>query len=154
MLYNIVHSVHHIVHRDIKPDNILMDHNGYVALTDFNIAMHIVDGAPHFAVAGTANYMAPEIVAGTGYTFSVDWWLLGVVMYEYVYGRRPFHHKKNTDDLRRAVLYEEIQFPLVADVQVGYDCISAMRGLLAKDPHARLGCGPGGFESLKAHPFF
>ncbi|KAJ2408048.1 hypothetical protein J3F80_002374 [Coemansia sp. RSA 2526] len=149
-----LHAVHRIVHRDVKPDNILMDHNGHVALTDFNIATRIVDGVPHYAVAGTANYMAPEVVAGTGYTYSVDWWSLGVVLYECVYGRRPFRHKKNTDSLRRALLYEEIQFPLVADVQVSYDCISAMRGLLTKDPAERLGCGPNGFETLKSHPFF
>ncbi|KAJ2481445.1 hypothetical protein IWW56_001773 [Coemansia sp. RSA 2131] len=149
-----LHAVHHIVHRDVKPDNILMDHNGHVALTDFNIATRIVDNVLHYAVAGTANYMAPEVVAGTGYTYSVDWWSLGVVLYECVYGRRPFRHKKNTDALRRALLYEEIQFPLVADVQVSYDCISAMRGLLTKDPVERLGCGPNGFETLKSHPFF
>ncbi|KAI9471354.1 hypothetical protein LPJ78_004532 [Coemansia sp. RSA 989] len=149
-----LHAIHHIVHRDIKPDNILMDSEGHVALTDFNIATRIVDRVPHYAVAGTANYMAPEIVSGTGYTYSVDWWSLGVVMYECVYGRRPFRHKKNTDSLRRALLYEEIQFPLVADVQVSYDCISALRGLLTKDPVSRLGCGPAGYDALKAHPFF
>ncbi|KAJ2077878.1 hypothetical protein H4R24_004844, partial [Coemansia sp. RSA 988] len=151
---NHLHFHHGIVHRDVKPDNILMDHQGHVALTDFNIATRIVNGAPHYAVAGTANYMAPEIVSGVGYTYSVDWWSLGVVMYECVYGRRPFRHKKNTDSLKRALLHDEIQFPIVADVQVSYECISAMRGLLNKDPELRLGCGPNGFATLKAHPFF
>ncbi|KAJ2785142.1 hypothetical protein H4R18_000730 [Coemansia javaensis] len=149
-----LHSVHGIVHRDVKPDNILMDHEGHVALTDFNIATKIVGDQPHYAVAGTANYMAPEVVSGVGYTYSVDWWSLGVVMYECVYGRRPFRHKKNTDDLKRALLYEEIQFPIVADVQVTYDCISAMRAFLNKDPHLRLGCGASGYADIKAHPFF
>ncbi|KAJ2362995.1 hypothetical protein H4S01_004523, partial [Coemansia sp. RSA 2610] len=144
-----LHAVHRIVHRDIKPDNILLDSDGHIGLSDFNIATRIVDGAPHYAVAGTANYMAPEVISGAGYTFSVDWWSLGVVMYECVYGRRPFRHKKNSDALRHAVLYEEIQFPLVADVQVSYDCISVMRGLLAKDPTQRMG-----FSELKAHSFF
>ncbi|KAJ2158882.1 hypothetical protein GGF46_003427 [Coemansia sp. RSA 552] len=149
---NYLHTVHHIVHRDVKPDNILMDADGHVALTDFNIATRIFDGHPHYAVAGTANYMAPEVVSGVGYTYSVDWWSLGVVMYECVYGRRPFRHKKNTDSLRRALMYDEIQFPIVADVQVTYDCVSAMRGFLDKDPERRLGCT--GFDAVKAHPFF
>ncbi|KAJ2333048.1 hypothetical protein GGI00_002514 [Coemansia sp. RSA 2681] len=98
--------------------------------------------------------MAPEVVSGAGYTFSIDWWSLGVVMYECVYGRRPFRHKKSSDDLRRALLYEEIQFPIIADVQVSYDCISAMRGFLHKDPARRLGCGAAGLDGVKAHPFF
>ncbi|KAJ2058343.1 hypothetical protein GGI17_005119 [Coemansia sp. S146] len=149
-----LHTSHNIVHRDIKPDNILMDHRGHVALTDFNIATRITNNTPHYSVAGTANYMAPEVVSGSGYTFSIDWWSLGVVMYECVYGKRPFRHKKNADDLRRALLYEEIQFPIIADVQVSYDCISAMRGFLHKDPAQRLGCGPSGLDSVKAHPFF
>ncbi|PIA14185.1 kinase-like protein [Coemansia reversa NRRL 1564] len=151
---NHLHFHHGIVHRDVKPDNILMDHQGHVALTDFNIATRIVNGAPHYAVAGTANYMAPEVVSGVGYTYSVDWWSLGVVMYECVYGRRPFRHKKNTDSLKHALLHDEIQFPIVTDVQVSYECVSLMRGLLNKDPELRLGCGPKGFAALKAHPFF
>ncbi|KAJ2478391.1 hypothetical protein EV174_004333 [Coemansia sp. RSA 2320] len=75
-------------------------------------------------------------------------------MYECVYGRRPFRHKKSADELKRALLQEEIQFPIIADVQVSYDCISAMRGFLHKDPAVRLGCGPAGLAAVKAHPFF
>ncbi|KAI9502400.1 kinase-like domain-containing protein, partial [Coemansia spiralis] len=141
-----------IVHRDIKPDNILMDHQGHVALTDFNIATRVHDNKPHYAMAGTANYMAPEVVSGAGYTYSVDWWSLGVVMYECIYGKRPFRNKKNADELKRALLYEEIQFPIIADVQVSFDCISAMRGFLTKDPQMRLGAT--GLAGVKAHPFF
>ncbi|KAI7827197.1 kinase-like domain-containing protein [Kickxella alabastrina] len=151
---NHLHRNHHIVHRDIKPDNILIDDRGHAALTDFNIATRIKGTVPHYSVAGTANYMAPEVVGGTGYTYSVDWWSLGVVMYECIYGKRPFRHKKSNEELKLALLYEEIQFPIVADVQISYDCISAMRGFLNKEPNERLGCGPGGFEAIKNHPFF
>ncbi|ORX73316.1 kinase-like protein [Linderina pennispora] len=84
---NYLHTTHNVVHRDIKPDNILMDDKGHVALTDFNIATRIQDDRRHYSVAGTANYMAPELVSGHGYTYSVDWWSLGVVMYECVYGK-------------------------------------------------------------------
>ncbi|KAJ1806037.1 hypothetical protein LPJ75_005155, partial [Coemansia sp. RSA 2598] len=149
-----LHRNHRIVHRDIKPDNILIDDQGHVALTDFNIATRIKGGQMHYSVAGTANYMAPEVVSGVGYTYSVDWWSLGVVMYECVYGKRPFRHKKTNEELKRALMYEEIQFPIIADVQVSFDCISAMRGFLQKDPTQRLGCGANGLDSIKSHPFF
>ncbi|KAJ1645784.1 hypothetical protein LPJ64_002677 [Coemansia asiatica] len=149
-----LHRNHKIVHRDIKPDNILIDDQGHVALTDFNIATRIKGGQMHYSVAGTANYMAPEVVSGVGYTYSVDWWSLGVVMYECVYGKRPFRHKKTNDQLKRALMQEEIQFPIIADVQVSFDCISAMRGFLQKDPSQRLGCGPNGLDNVKSHPFF
>ncbi|KAJ1939114.1 hypothetical protein EC988_007402, partial [Linderina pennispora] len=147
-----LHTNHSVVHRDIKPDNILMDDKGHVALTDFNIAARIRDGKPHYSVAGTANYMAPELISGKGYTFSIDWWSLGVVMYECIYGKRPFRQGNNVDKLKRAIVEDEIQFPMIADVQVSYDCISAMRELLQKDPSKRLGAN--GYENFKRHPFF
>jgi serine/threonine kinase 32 len=76
----------HAYYRDIKPDNILLDEKGHAHLTDFNIAVHYSDKKPLTAVAGSMAYMAPEVLLKKGYFSSVDWWSLGVVLFELLFG--------------------------------------------------------------------
>jgi serine/threonine kinase 32 len=76
-----------IVHRDIKPENILLDKKGYAHLSDFNIATQFTPNQPlMWSKAGTMAYMAPEMLARKGYSTSVDWWSLGIVTYELLFG--------------------------------------------------------------------
>ncbi|KAG0190168.1 hypothetical protein DFQ28_002418 [Apophysomyces sp. BC1034] len=141
-----------VVHRDIKPQNILMDDKGHVHLADFNIASHLHDHKQLTSNSGTAYYMAPEVYKGGGYNEAVDWWSLGITMYECVYGKRPFEHE-TTDELRAAVRRGYIHYP-TNDRNVSGECLAAIQGFLEMNPNKRLGQGDAGWAALVRHPFF
>ncbi|CAG8649638.1 4047_t:CDS:2 [Funneliformis caledonium] len=134
-----------IVHRDLKPDNVLLDEKGHAHLTDFNIAVHFNERKPLMSVAGSMAYM--------GYFDSVDWWSLGVVMYELLFSKRPFRGKTN-HQLTQAILHEPLTFPENANGSVSEECLDCIRRFCERDIKKRLGCGPNGLEDIKKHPWF
>ncbi|KAF9945913.1 hypothetical protein BGZ70_003493, partial [Mortierella alpina] len=140
-----------IVHRDIKPDNVLLDEKGHAHLTDFNIGCKLTPEKPFLtSQSGTVAYMAPEVFKGSGYGTSIDWWALGVVFYESIYGKRPFQ-TENINDLKRAISTQTVEYP--EKEGLSRECISAMRGFLTRDPKERLGV-KGGMDTIRQHPFF
>lgn len=138
----------HIVHRDIKPGNILFDFDGHVHLTDFNVAAKIPqDGSRLFAVSGTPAYMAPEVIAKkTGYTATCDWWSLGVVLYELVCGKKPFKGS-NRAEMKRNVLSQPLIFRHNVKKCLSENCIDFISSLLDRDPVLRT-------RRIKTHPWF
>ncbi|RPA77676.1 kinase-like protein [Ascobolus immersus RN42] len=139
-----------IVHRDVKPDNILLDSDGHVHLADFNVASDIHPDRPLTSRSGTLAYLAPEVYKGKGYGRAVDWWSLGVVFYECIYGKRPFSGSDH-DDLAKNIMRASPAFPLT-EPPVSGSCIQAIKGLLEPEPHVRLGASS--YEAFQKCSFF
>jgi len=143
-----------IMHRDIKPDNILLDERGNAHLTDFNIAVHFGERRLT-GVAGSMAYMAPEILTKRGYTYCIDWWSLGVCAYELIFGRRPFRGRTNSD-LTYSISKDPLKWPEDADKKCSRAGMQVLKGLLDRDPNRRFGCKPDGegYQELRRHPWF
>ncbi|KAF9098015.1 hypothetical protein BGX23_007342, partial [Mortierella sp. AD031] len=140
-----------IVHRDIKPDNVLLDEKGHAHLTDFNISCKLTPEKPVLtSQSGTVAYMAPEVFKGAGYGTSVDWWAVGIVFYECIYNKRPFQ-TENIPELRRAISNQTIEYP--PQKGVSQDCVEVIQGFLKRDPNERLGTR-GGMNGIRRQPFF
>ncbi|ORZ13476.1 kinase-like domain-containing protein [Absidia repens] len=143
-----------IAHRDIKPDNILLDANGHAHLSDFNIATQFYPNKlQRFSRAGSLAYMSPEIVGKQGYTTFVDWWSLGVTMFELLFGKRPFTGK-SSEQVTEAILNGKVTFPDNVSEVISQNCMDVLQGLLTKTPLDRYGCGPNGIDKLKNHAWF
>ncbi|KAG2208381.1 hypothetical protein INT46_001050 [Mucor plumbeus] len=154
---DLVLSIHHIhqrmiIHRDIKPDNVLLDARGHAHLSDFNIATQITEKKPYKSNrAGSLVYMAPEILEEKKYATDVDWWSLGVTMFELIFGKRPFDGETN-EKVKESILNDPLVIP--ADIQISVECQQVIEGLLTRSPKNRLGHGAQGFQKLKSHAWF
>lgn len=142
----------HIIHRDIKPDNILLDEHGHVHITDFNVAAVLQGSETVSSMAGTKPYMAPEVFVsfvdgGVGYSFAVDWWALGITAYELLHGSRPF-------EIRSSTAAAEV-LSIIHDQQLRFSCVCStgmehlIRSLLTRDPSSR----PSSLSEVQASPY-
>ena len=144
-----------VVYRDLKPENLLIDKNGYLKVIDYGFAKFL-DESPYktFTFCGTPEYFAPEMMAGQGYAHSVDTWGVGILIYEMLYGFTPFADFENNDPRKtmRYIMKNEVNFP--ADGIQDAECENIIRGLLTKDADMRLGCDEDGISEVKTHPLY
>ncbi|KAG0229263.1 hypothetical protein BGW42_001657 [Actinomortierella wolfii] len=158
----------HVVYRDLKPENVLMSSQGHIVLADFGLCKENLIGSDTTSTfCGTTEYLAPEIVMGKPYGKAVDWWSLGVLLYEMLFGDSPFADKR-TEGTYHKILHQPVTFPTVRTSplvpasfdpvrDVSDDARDLIQKLLEKDPKKRLGGESSTVESvaeIKAHPFF
>ncbi|KAI7874613.1 kinase-like domain-containing protein [Mucor mucedo] len=176
--------LHGFIYRDLKPENILLHQTGHLMLTDFDLSKQsfppgppaiVKSNSPHIppsidtrtciaqlrtnSFVGTEEYIAPEVIRGWGHTSGVDWWTLGILIYEMLYGTTPFKGQNRNETFSNIIKYD-IPFPPVAETKptvapqaVSNACKSLIRRLLEKQENKRLGSKAGASE-VKAHPFF
>ncbi|XP_044071401.1 RAC-gamma serine/threonine-protein kinase isoform X3 [Siniperca chuatsi] len=139
-----------IVYRDLKLENLMLDKDGHIKITDFGLCKEgITDAATMKTFCGTPEYLAPEVLEDNDYGRAVDWWGLGVVTYEMMCGRLPFYNQDH-EKLFELILMEDIKFPRTLSA----DAKSLLSGLLIKDPNKRLGGGPDDAKEIMRHSFF
>ena len=142
---------HDIVYRDLKPENILLDANGHIALCDFGLSKaNLSKNDTTNTFCGTTEYLAPEVLLDEqGYTKMVDFWSLGVLVFEMCCGWSPFY-AEDTQQMYKNIAFGKVRFPRDALSQEGRNFV---KGLLNRNPAHRLGAR-GDAEELMAHPFF
>lgn len=136
-----------IVFRDLKPENILLTSTGFIKITDFGFAKKIGDGRT-YTLCGTPDYLAPEVVVGQGHDLAVDFWTVGVLIYEMLVGEPPFWDE-NPMGIYQNIVRGEIEFPM----ELRPEEVDIISKLVCKLP-TRLGVVAGGYQHVYSHPFF
>mmetsp|Transcript_51027 Transcript_51027/g.119355 ORF Transcript_51027/g.119355 Transcript_51027/m.119355 type:complete len:809 (-) Transcript_51027:92-2518(-) len=138
-----------IIYRDMKPENLLLDTGGHLKLTDMGLAKFCVGKT--YTTCGTPEYFAPELIASKGYTHTVDWWTLGILLFELMSGHSPF------EATSPVLCYRNIAAG-IQKVTFRAPCIGAVedliKGLLAHEPSERLPMRPGGVENICQHSWY
>uniref|UniRef100_A0A8C1C3M7 protein kinase C n=1 Tax=Cyprinus carpio carpio TaxID=630221 RepID=A0A8C1C3M7_CYPCA len=139
-----------IVYRDLKLDNLLLDTEGYVKIADFGLCK---EGMGHddrtSTFCGTPEFLAPEVLTDTSYTRAVDWWGLGVLIYEMLVGESPFPGD-DEEEVFDSIVNDEVRYPRFLSTEA----IGIMRRLLRRNPERRLGSSERDAEDIKKQPFF
>eukprot|EP00935_MAST-01C_sp_MAST-1C-sp1_P000931 g931.t1 len=143
-----------IIYRDLKTENLLLDTEGHIHITDFGLAKEAVTGAGieggTKTFCGTPEYLAPEMLENHGHGKGVDWWALGVIFFEMLTGFPPFYHQ-NTQRMFKFILTSRVRFPPYLKSESAKSLVAA---LLAKKVEDRLGCSAADAAEIREHPFF
>ena len=135
-----------IIYRDLKLENLLLDKDGHIKIADFGLCKEEIKyGKTTGTFCGTPEYLAPEVIDEHDYGQAVDWWGLGIVMYEMMIGDLPFDNQYEI--LKKVVKFHE-------NVNISGEARDFLLGLLVKDPANRLGGGPTDANEIKKHAFF
>jgi hypothetical protein len=138
-----------IMYRDLKPENVLLDTTGHIKLIDFGFAKVMPPTARAYTMCGTPEYIAPEVILSRGHDAAVDWWSLGILIFEMLSGEPPFTHSERAK-LFEAIVTGVVRFP----VPISPDACSLILGLLKTQPSERLGNIQHGVDAIKNHAFF
>lgn len=135
-----------IVYRDLKPENVLIDAQGYIRITDFGLSrQNVGDSSGAKSICGTPEYLAPEIVMRLEYGKAVDWWTVGSIIYEMLVGAPPFY-TENRQELFERIKFDVPKYPN----SLGANAKNLIEGLLKKDPSKRFGTT----TKVRDHPWF
>ena len=138
-----------IIYRDLKPENILLDNQGHLCLTDFGLSKKYQGDEQAQTFCGTPEYLAPEVVLGIGHGKEVDWWSLGILLFEMIVGLPPFY-SDNVNVMYELISKCNLRVPSLVSAE-GKDLCEK---LLQRQPEDRLGAGEPDYHAICAHPFF
>ncbi|KAJ8524749.1 hypothetical protein ON010_g16368 [Phytophthora cinnamomi] len=145
-IFEYMHS-QDFIYRDLKPENLLLDNEGYIKITDFGFAKRVAFKT--YTLCGTPEYIAPEVLLNKGHGKGVDWWTLGILLYEMLAGQPPF-----CDDdpmgIYQQILSGKLNFPRFFD----RNAKGLIKRMLTADLTKRYGCLKNGVEDIKKHKFF
>ena len=141
-----LHS-HNIIYRDLKPENILLDRNGHIKITDFGFAKEV--STVTWTLCGTPDYIAPEVITTKPYNKSVDWWSLGVLIFEMLAGYTPFYDSTPMKTYEK-ILSGKVHYPSIMCPEV----IDLLKQLITADLTRRLGNLSNGPADIRNHPWF
>jgi protein kinase A len=148
LILEYLHDVQGVAYRDLKPENILLDAEGHLKLVDFGFAKQVYKRET-YTLCGTPEYLAPEVIHNSGHGLAVDWWALGILIYEFLVGQPPFWDP-NPMRIYEQIVEGRLRFPPNMP-PAARDIIS---GLCKTNPTERLGYISGGTNRIKKHPFF